>query len=50
MYKGFSAKSFLALVVVLLLIATGLFLGKGLRTEAVMLEKPFAPQLTEVKE
>ena len=50
MYKGLSPKGLLSLVVVLLLILAGVFLGKGLRTEAVMVEKNFTSQLTEVKE
>lgn len=50
MYKGLSSKGFVSLLFVLLLIAVGVFLGKGLRTESVMVEKPFTPQLTEVKE
>lgn len=50
MYKCLSSKGLFSLILVLLLIAVGVFLGKGLRTEAVMIEKPFTPQLTEIKE
>lgn len=50
MFKGFSVKNFSVLLFVLLLIALGVVMGNGLRTNAVMIEKSITPQLTEIKE
>lgn len=50
MFKGFSVKNFSILLFILLLIVLGTVLGKGLRTNAAMIEKSITPQLTEVKE
>lgn len=48
MFK-FSIKNLLLILLVVVVIALGIFLGKTANSEIEIIEKDFKPQLTEVK-